>query len=87
VLPGASSKPSGALENGDLYALDRKPEPILEAGCWAHSRRKVFELADVETAAIKQARGDKPKPVYPLASTPSGASPKTSASTKTSSMS
>jgi transposase len=52
---------------GDLYAADRKPAPILEASCWAHSRRKVFELADVEAAAIKKARGEKPKPVYPLA--------------------
>jgi hypothetical protein len=51
----------------DLYASDRKPGPVLEASCWAHGRRKVFELADVETAAIRQARGEKPKPVYPLA--------------------
>jgi transposase len=50
-----------------LYAADRKPAPILEASCWAHGRRKVFELADVETAAIKKARGETPRPVYPLA--------------------
>jgi transposase len=52
---------------GDLYAPDRQPAPVLEASCWAHGRRKVFELADVETAAIKTARGEKPRPVYPLA--------------------
>ena len=52
---------------GDLYAAGRTPAPILEASCWAHSRRKVFELADVEAAAIKKARGEQPKPVYPLA--------------------
>jgi len=52
---------------GDLYAAERRPAPVLEASCWAHGRRKVFELADVETAAIKTARGEKPKPVYPLA--------------------
>jgi transposase len=52
---------------GDLYAADRKPGPVLEASCWAHGRRKVFELADVETAAIKTARGERSKPVYPLA--------------------
>lgn len=52
---------------GDLYAPDRKPGPVQEASCWAHARRKVFELADVETAAIKKARGEKPKPIYPLA--------------------
>jgi len=52
---------------GDLYAPERRPAPVLEASCWAHGRRKVFELADVETAAIKTARGEKPRPVYPLA--------------------
>ena len=52
---------------GELYAPERRPAPILEASCWAHGRRKVFELADVETAAIRKARGETPKPVYPLA--------------------
>jgi transposase len=52
---------------GGLYAADRTPAPILEASCWAHGRRKVFELADVETAAIRKARGETPRPVYPLA--------------------
>jgi transposase len=52
---------------GDLYAPGREPAPIVEASCWAHGRRRVFELADIETAAIKTARGEKPRPVYPLA--------------------
>ncbi|HET9019647.1 MAG TPA: IS66 family transposase, partial [Acetobacteraceae bacterium] len=52
---------------GDLYAAARQPAPILEASCWAHSRRKVFELADIEAAARKTARGETPRPVYPLA--------------------
>ena len=52
---------------GDLYAADRQPASILEASCWAHSRRKVFELADIEAAARKKARGEKPNLVYPLA--------------------
>jgi hypothetical protein len=30
-----------------LYQPDRKPGPITEAGCWAHARRKFFELADI----------------------------------------
>ncbi len=51
----------------DLYAPARQPAPVLEAGCWAHARRKFFELADVEAAAHKKARGEKPKSVYPLA--------------------
>ena len=51
----------------ELYAADRRPGPVVEASCWAHARRKVFELADIETAAIRRARGEKPPPVYPLA--------------------
>ena len=34
-----------------LYEADRKPGPITEASCWAHSRRKFFELADVTAKA------------------------------------
>ena len=30
-----------------LYEADRRPGPIREASCWAHGRRKFFELADV----------------------------------------
>jgi transposase len=52
---------------GDLYVADRQPAPVLEASCWAHSRRKVFELADIEAAARKKARGEKPNLIYPLA--------------------
>ena len=35
-----------------LYAPDRRPGPILEAACWAHARRKLFELAAVSKAPI-----------------------------------
>jgi len=34
-----------------LYEPDRKPGPITQAGCWAHARRKFFELADVAAKA------------------------------------
>jgi transposase len=34
-----------------LYQADRKPGPITEASCWAHGRRKLFELADVTSKA------------------------------------
>jgi transposase len=37
-----------------LYAADRKPGPITEASCWAHGRRKFFELADVAAKARGQ---------------------------------
>jgi transposase len=35
-----------------LYAPDRKPGPILEAACWAHARRKLYELAAASKAPI-----------------------------------
>ena len=35
-----------------LYAPDRQPGPILEASCWAHARRKLYELAAVAKAPI-----------------------------------
>jgi transposase len=35
-----------------LYEPNRTPGPILEAACWAHARRKLFELAAVSKAPI-----------------------------------
>ena len=35
-----------------LYAAARRPGPILEAGCWAHGRRKLFELAELGRAPL-----------------------------------
>ncbi|EYD75125.1 Mobile element protein [Rubellimicrobium mesophilum DSM 19309] len=40
----------------DLYRADRTPGPVTSALCWAHARRKFFELADI----AGQARGAKP---------------------------
>jgi transposase len=37
-----------------LYETSRKPGPITEASCWAHGRRKFFELADVAAKARGQ---------------------------------
>jgi transposase len=34
-----------------LYEAGRKPGPITEAACWAHSRRKFFVLADITAKA------------------------------------
>jgi transposase len=36
----------------DLYLPGRRPGPVIEAGCWAHGRRKLFELAEVGKAPI-----------------------------------
>jgi transposase len=46
-----------------LYEPDRKPGPITEAGCWAHARRKLFELADIAS----KARNGKPTTISPIA--------------------
>jgi transposase len=37
-----------------LYEPARTPGPITQAACWAHARRKFFELADVASKARKQ---------------------------------
>ena len=35
-----------------LYEADRKGGPIIEAACWAHGRRKFFDLARINKAPI-----------------------------------
>jgi len=35
-----------------LYEANRKPGPIIEAACWAHGRRKFFDLARLNKAPI-----------------------------------
>ena len=35
-----------------LYEADRKGGPIIEAACWAHARRKFFDLARINKAPI-----------------------------------
>ena len=52
---------------GELYRDGREPGPVLEAGCFAHARRKFFELADVEGAARKKSRGERTGQIYPIA--------------------
>ena len=52
---------------GELYAEGRQPAPILEAGCFAHARRKFFELADVAAAARRSSRNERTGMIYPTA--------------------
>jgi transposase len=52
---------------GKLYGAARTPGPVVEASCWAHARRKFFELADLEAAARRKARGRAPPVVSPMA--------------------
>jgi len=49
-----------------LYDAKRGRGPILQATCWAHGRRKFFELADIAEAARRKARG-KTAVVSPIA--------------------
>jgi len=49
---------------GALYSGDRPPKPVIEALCWAHARRKFFELADI---AANSQRGKKAPTIAPLA--------------------
>jgi transposase len=35
-----------------LYESGRKPDPIVEAACWAQARRKFHELAQLQKAPI-----------------------------------
>ena len=48
---------------GELYAAQRQPRPVIEAPCWAHGRRRFFELADIAS----NRRKTKPPPISPIA--------------------
>ena len=47
-----------------LYEAGRSPGPIVGGACWAHSRRKFYELADI---AASKRRGRNAPPISPLA--------------------
>ena len=50
-----------------LYEPERKPGPIVEAGCWVHARRPFFVLADVAANARRKAQGKTASVLSPLA--------------------
>jgi transposase len=52
---------------GKLYAPDRKPGAIQQAGCWSHARRPFFIHADLQEAARRRAKSNKPVVVSPIA--------------------
>ena len=56
--PPAASVPLRAGSFG------RSPGPVTEALCWAHGRRKFYELADI---AANKRRGKRAPPISPLA--------------------
>lgn len=47
----------------DLYRIDRSPAPVRSALCWAHARRKFFELADIAGNLRKGKSADAISPV------------------------
>ena len=49
---------------GGLYAGGRNPAPVVSALCWAHARRKFYELADI---AAGTRRGKAAPSISPLA--------------------
>ncbi len=52
---------------GKLYEAKRGQASVLEASCWAHARRKFFELADIEAAARRKAQRRTPQMISPMA--------------------
>ena len=50
-----------------LYELGRSPGPISAALCWVHARRPFFVLADIEASARREAQGETPAAISPLA--------------------
>jgi len=54
-------------ESEQRFAKAFLSSPITDALCWAHARRKLFELADLAAAARRKAKGKKPAVVSPLA--------------------
>src|SRR6185437_2221013 len=50
-----------------LYEADRRPGPIIEAGCWVHARRPFFVLADIATNVHRKAEGKTAGVISPLA--------------------
>jgi transposase len=47
-----------------LFKADRDPNPLRQAFCWSHSRRKFFVLADI---AANAKRGKNAAPISPMA--------------------
>ena len=52
---------------GKLYDAERTAGAIVEAACWAHARRKFFELADLAAAARRKAQRRAPAVISPIA--------------------
>ena len=58
-----------------LYDANRKPGPIIEAACWAHGRRKFFDLARLNQAPIAAAAVERIDAVFAIEREINGATP------------
>jgi transposase len=59
----------------ELYEAARKPGPVIEAPCWAHARRKFFELAKLSKAPIAQEAVRRIDELFAIERTINGKSP------------
>jgi transposase len=58
-----------------LYEPNRKPGPIVEAACWAHGRRKFFDLARINKAPIALRTVERIDALFAIESEINGATP------------
>ena len=58
-----------------LYEAGRRPGPIVEAACWAHARRKFFELARLQKAPIAREAVDRIDALFAIEREINGATP------------
>ena len=58
-----------------LYDPSRKPGPIIEASCWAHARRKFYDLARISKAPIAVDAVDRVDALFAIEREINGAAP------------
>jgi len=66
-----------------LYDKGRQPGPIIEAPCWAHARRKFFELARLQKAPIAIEAVQRMDALFAIERQINGLSPERRAATRT----
>ena len=67
ACPRAGLRPDPWGGYNKLYEADRKPGPIVEAACWVHARRPLFQMADLAATARRRAQGKTLAVISPLA--------------------
>jgi transposase len=59
----------------DLYHAKRQPAPIIEAACWSHARRKLFDLAKLAKSPIAAEAVRRIDELFEIERTTNGKSP------------